>query len=76
MIPLTFLTYNQLGLFANREKEYVEIVLSSNKKGIMPFFWEKVYITASPMGGGLHNPQPMKRSILPLELFKTGQIIP
>ena len=41
MIPLTFLTYNQLGLFANREKEYVEIVLSSNKKGIMPFFWGK-----------------------------------
>ena len=26
------------------------------------------------MGGGLHNPQPMKRSISPLELSKTGQI--
>ena len=27
-------------------------------------------------GGGLHNPQPMKRSISPSELSKTGQIIP
>ena len=35
---------------------------------------EKVYITLSPIGGGLHNPQPMKRSISPPELSKTGQI--
>ena len=27
-------------------------------------------------GGGLHNPQPMKRSISPPELSKTGQITP
>ena len=37
---------------------------------------EKVYITPSPMRGGLHNPQPMKRSILPSELSKIGQITP
>jgi hypothetical protein len=37
---------------------------------------EKVYITPSPMGVGLYNPQPMKRSISPLELCKTGQITP
>ena len=35
---------------------------------------EKVYITLSPMRGGLHNPQPMKRSVSPTELFKTCQI--
>jgi hypothetical protein len=28
------------------------------------------------MGFGLHNPQPMKLSIPPPELCKTGQIIP
>ena len=26
------------------------------------------------MGGGLHNPQPMKRSVSPPELSKTGQL--
>ena len=28
------------------------------------------------MEGGLHNPQPIKRSISPPELSKTGQITP
>jgi hypothetical protein len=37
---------------------------------------EKVYITSSPMEVGLHNPQPMKRSISTPELCKTGQITP
>jgi hypothetical protein len=37
---------------------------------------EKVYITPSPMGVGLHNPQPMKLSISPPELCKTDQITP
>jgi hypothetical protein len=30
----------------------------------------------STMGGGLRNPQPMKRSISPHELFKINQITP
>jgi hypothetical protein len=42
----------------------------------MPLTLEKVYITPSPMGVGLHNPQPMKRSVSPPELCKTGQITP
>jgi hypothetical protein len=37
---------------------------------------EKVYITPPHIGGGLHNPQLMKRSISPLELSKTGQVTP
>jgi hypothetical protein len=37
---------------------------------------EKVYITPSPMGVGLHNPQPMKLPISPLELCKMGQTTP
>jgi hypothetical protein len=36
----------------------------------------KVYITPSPIGVGLHNPQPMKQSITPPEFCKTGQITP
>ena len=37
---------------------------------------EKSLYHPSPMGGGVHNPQPMKRSISPPELSKTGQITP
>jgi hypothetical protein len=37
---------------------------------------EKVYITPSPMGVDYITAQPMKRSISPLKLCKTGQITP
>jgi hypothetical protein len=37
---------------------------------------QKVYITPSPIGVGLHNPRPMKLSISPSKLCKTDQITP
>jgi hypothetical protein len=36
----------------------------------------KVYITPSPMGVGLHNPQPMKQSISPLNFAKRVKLPP
>jgi hypothetical protein len=44
------------------------------KNGLLPK--EKLYITASPINGRLHNPQLMKHFVSPCELFKTGQITP
>jgi len=44
-------------------------------ENILCFIMEKVYITPT-YEGRLHNPQPMKQSISPPELFKTGQITP
>jgi len=44
-------------------------------ENILCFIMEKVYITPT-YGDRLHNPQPMKQSISPPELFKTGQITP
>ena len=41
-----------------------------------PTIQEKSLYHPLTYGGGLHNPQTMKRSISPPELFKTGQITP
>jgi hypothetical protein len=79
LIPLRYQIFRNLGWVWF----FIELVWILTRSLIRKFLWhlhrslmEKLYITPSTMGCGVHNPppQPMKRSKSPLIFFKTSQI--